>query len=59
MEKIADTRARVQKCFDGVLALVSGDLATVEVFEERLWPQLLETGRVAVRLFLATRVQRP
>lgn len=60
METIADARARVQKCFAGVLDLVSTDsVTTVEALEERMWPQLMETGKAAVRLFFASRAHRP
>jgi hypothetical protein len=60
METIADARVRVQKCFDSVLDLVTAaDVATVEALEERAWPQLMETGRAVVRLFLALRAHRP
>lgn len=60
METIADARARVQKCFDGMLALADDSaVTTVEALEELAWPRLLEAGRAVVRLFLTQRAHRP
>lgn len=60
MKTIADARALVQKSFDLVLALADDDtVTTLEALEERLWSQLMDTGRVVVRLFLTQRAHRP
>ena len=60
METIADARVRVQNCFDSMLDLAADDgVTTVEALEEVVWPQLLETGRAVLRLFLTLRANRP
>ena len=60
METIADARVRVQNRFDSMLALAADDgVTTVEALEEVVWPQLLDTGRAVLRLFVTLRANRP